>query len=513
MAGQKRYFFLNENIGKGLTGVESSAFLRAKLFKEYLGIIPTFVTFCYNNDLRINQQKFIDAGVLDADVPVLNMFDFYCDKVEMADKDNDQSLTRQSGATYELPNNDLDYRILRNNQLSMYVKYHSHKRLVHFINYFDDNKKIFKRDYFDVQGYLSSSTIIDVPTGRNMIESYVDRTGRERILIHNDVVGDEIKIHRIMLKNSQGMVTDIFNSMMEMVAEFIKRMSRQYHNDELFYIVDRNKQYYPALRQLEHPNIHTIPIIHSMHTTTTDVMKSSLNSNFTAVLADMSDARVTPVVFTKEQKKDIEARFGQADGVAVIPHSSHYDKPFIPFAKRDPMLVTAISRYSDEKQVDKMIDAFAIVHKAVPKARLDIYGYGGQQKALQEQIDKLELTTVVKLKGIIDNPYVAFEKASLSLLTSRCEAFALVVMESLMTGCPVASFDIKYGPSSMIDDGKDGCLSPLNDVQAMADKVIKVLNDPKQHEKMCKNAYEKGKTLHAKAVSKKWQALLSHASF
>lgn len=512
MKPQKRYFFLNENIGKGLTGVESSAFLRAKLFKEYLGIVPTYVTFTYNNDLRINQQKFIDAGMLDPDMPILNMFDFYCDKVELAENDNDQSVTRQMGAYYELPNNELDYRIFRNDKVSMYLKYHSHKRLVHFINYLDDNKKIYKRDYYDIQGYLSKTTIIDIATGRNIIESFMDRQGRERILIHNDVTGDAIEINKIMLKNPQGMVTDVFDSIVDMTTHFINQLSHQYYNDELFYIVDRNKQYYPGLRQVEHPNLHIIPIIHSMHTNTTNVMTAPLNSNFTPVLADLSDSRVTPVVFTQEQKNDIEARFGQADAISVIPHSSHYDAKFIPFVKRDAMLVTAISRYSDEKQVDKMIDMFAIVHKALPKAKLDIYGYGGQQKKLQEQINKLKLTEVVKLKGIINNPYAAFEKAGLSLLTSRCEAFALVVMESLMTGCPVASFDIKYGPSSMIDDGKDGCLSPLNDVQAMADNVVKVLKNPKQHEIMCKNAYEKGKTLHAKAVSKKWDKLLTDLS-
>ncbi|KGQ36512.1 hypothetical protein QV08_08275 [Gallibacterium salpingitidis] len=507
---KKRYFFLNENIGKGLTGVESSAFLRAKLFREYLGITPVFVTFRYNNELQQNQKTFIKSGILDPNIPLLNIYDFYCEKEEPASENNNQSVMRQTDATYEVVGNTLDYRVLRNEQLSMYIKYHENSRLVSFINYFDHNKKIFKRDFYDYQGYLSKICCLEPNTGRYITESYLDRNGKTRVIIHNDVTGENVKVSRILVLNKQGMVESIFNSLDEFVYDFTKKISERYYSDELFFIVDRNKPFYCGLRQLNHPNLHIIPIIHSMQTAGIDVMKGSLNSNFQEVFADLSDSMVYPIVFTEQQKQDIETRFGVKDKLTVIPHSTHYKEPYVKFEDRNPLLLTAISRLSPEKQVDKIIDVFALINKAIPETKLDIWGYGGLDKTLQEQIDKLSLSHAIKLRGITDNPYKIFKQSGMSFLTSRCEAFALVIMESLVTGCPAASFDIKYGPSSMIKDGINGILSPLNDVETLANKAIKILKNPDLHEKMCKNAYEMGKNLHASEVAKLWGEMLKN---
>ena len=45
-------------------------------------------------------------------------------------------------------------------------------------------------------------------------------------------------------------------------------------------------------------------------------------------------------------------------------------------------------------------------------------------------------------------------------MTSSFEGYPLSTLESMSRGCPVVSYDIKYGPREQITDGVDGFLVP-----------------------------------------------------
>ena len=53
-----------------------------------------------------------------------------------------------------------------------------------------------------------------------------------------------------------------------------------------------------------------------------------------------------------------------------------------------------------------------------------------------------------------------------------------VTLEDFRFGCPVLSYDIKYGPRDQITDGVDGFLVPAGDLTAMADRVVQLIDDP-----------------------------------
>ena len=55
-------------------------------------------------------------------------------------------------------------------------------------------------------------------------------------------------------------------------------------------------------------------------------------------------------------------------------------------------------------------------------------------------------------------PLVEFEKSKASILTSKYEGFGLTIMESIEMGCPVLSYDVRYGPNEIINHGENGYL-------------------------------------------------------
>ena len=101
-----------------------------------------------------------------------------------------------------------------------------------------------------------------------------------------------------------------------------------------------------------------------------------------------------------------------------------------------------------------------------------------------------DLTTEL---GICDNvvfnthtnqPERVFQHATASLLTTQYEGFGMTIMESIHNGCPVVSYDVRYGPSELIIDGENGLLIDAGDVTAFANGIEKVRNIKREDVKL-----------------------------
>ena len=90
----------------------------------------------------------------------------------------------------------------------------------------------------------------------------------------------------------------------------------------------------------------------------------------------------------------------------------------------------------------------------------------------------------IRDRGYTSTPEQVFRGAGLSIMTSRRESFGLAVIESILQGCPVVSFDVKYGPRRVIEDGVNGFIVPDNDVAGMAQRIIEIMQNPVLHERM-----------------------------
>ena len=64
------------------------------------------------------------------------------------------------------------------------------------------------------------------------------------------------------------------------------------------------------------------------------------------------------------------------------------------------------------------------------------------------------------------------------LMTSVNEGYPLATLESMAFGCPVVSYDIKYGPRDQITDGVDGFIVPAGDVEAVAERCVQMIDSP-----------------------------------
>ena len=145
--------------------------------------------------------------------------------------------------------------------------------------------------------------------------------------------------------------------------------------------------------------------------------------------------------------------------------------------------------------------------KEIPDAKLEIYGRGPEEKRLEEQIKNLKLENNVFLRGYTDTPLPIFKNAALSVFTSAAEGFGLTLVESICNGCPAFAFDIKYGPSEIINDGQTGYLTPRFDKEEFARKIIKFYKDEQLQKTMSKNCYKEASRFSTEQFLENWYSM------
>ena len=92
--------------------------------------------------------------------------------------------------------------------------------------------------------------------------------------------------------------------------------------------------------------------------------------------------------------------------------------------------------------------------------------------------------------------------------TTNFDNTPVSVIEAMALGLPVVSTNVG-GMSFLIDDGKDGLLSPPKDVQAFVDSISRLLNDTGLARQLAQNARKKAEGFDWTTVKSLWEEVLS----
>jgi glycosyltransferase involved in cell wall biosynthesis len=137
--------------------------------------------------------------------------------------------------------------------------------------------------------------------------------------------------------------------------------------------------------------------------------------------------------------------------------------------------ILSVGTLKIEKNYKSLIQAFSKIAKNY-NAKLVILGNGSQRYELERLILKLGLQDKVLLPGFVLDTGPWYNGADLFVLSSLWEGFGNVVVEALEYGVPVVSTDCG-GPSEILNNGTYGMLVPIDSPNALADAMVKSLND------------------------------------
>lgn len=176
--------------------------------------------------------------------------------------------------------------------------------------------------------------------------------------------------------------------------------------------------------------------------------------------------------------------------------------------ERDKVVVHS-GRLVDFKNQLMLIRAFEKVHQKHPDYLLKIYGpdsLDGTKEKLEVLIDKLHAQEYVKLMGASATLEKDMLHAAVAAYSSDYEGMPNVVLEAMALGLPVVSTDCPPGgPRMVISPGENGLLVPVNDDQAMAEAINRLIEDRELAAKLGNNASQIGKKASSEVVFEEWR--------
>ncbi len=197
--------------------------------------------------------------------------------------------------------------------------------------------------------------------------------------------------------------------------------------------------------------------------------------------------------------RDLERQLGLGTGTVKVLNNPVVNEDLIArsqadlhhpwFAANHPPVFLAVGRLNPQKDFFNLLNAFAQVRKH-HDARLIILGEGTERTKLETAIAKLGIAEDVLLPGFVKNPYAYMRRASCFVLSSRHEGLPTVLIEAMACGCPVVATNCPSGPDEILDRGTYGSLVPIGDSEALAEAMVKILENPPETELLTERASE-----------------------
>ena len=145
-----------------------------------------------------------------------------------------------------------------------------------------------------------------------------------------------------------------------------------------------------------------------------------------------------------------------------------------PTSNKEPRILF-LGRLDYEKHIHNLLKAVALLPESL-NVQVEIVGDGGEREYLEKLAVDLGIAKNVLFQGHITDKELpkAYERATLFAMPSIAELQSIATMEAMASGRPVVAADAMALPH-LVHDGDNGYLFPPDDVEAFADRLLKVL--------------------------------------
>lgn len=146
-------------------------------------------------------------------------------------------------------------------------------------------------------------------------------------------------------------------------------------------------------------------------------------------------------------------------------------------------LVVCVARLHPQKDLPTLLAATQRLSDVVEGVRVVIVGDGPDRRALEAEVARRGLGSVVLLTGQRRDTADVLAAADVVVSCARWESVGLVVLEALALGRPVVATPVGVAPD-VIRDGWSGWLVPVGDAPGLATRLQAVLADPAGSERV-----------------------------
>lgn len=193
------------------------------------------------------------------------------------------------------------------------------------------------------------------------------------------------------------------------------------------------------------------------------------------------------------------------DGLAktvVIPNSLPFYPPHGSSCENKQVIF--VGRLNEQKGLEYLVDTWMKVNQKHPDWVLHVFGDGEQKQLLLQMIKEAGLECAIIVNQPTPMIMEMYLESSIFLLTSRFEGFGMVIIEAMICGLPVVSFDCPWGPADIIRDGEDGFLVEYLNTDEAAQRVCQLIESSMLRKNMGVKARLNVQRYNRDVVMKQW---------
>lgn len=179
-------------------------------------------------------------------------------------------------------------------------------------------------------------------------------------------------------------------------------------------------------------------------------------------------------------------------------------------------------RLIKRKNVADLITVFAFLKKNYPEIRLIIMGDGDELPNLRSLVQSLDCSSDVSFILSTGNPFKYVARCRISVLPSNREGLPNTIIESMACHTVVIAADCSSGPREIISPDTDplqkldhgyeiteyGILYAVNDIDALKECIIKLLEDDQLVTKIKVKAYDRIQSFNVETIIAQHLSLL-----
>ncbi|QUC64781.1 glycosyltransferase family 4 protein [Nitrosopumilus sp. K4] len=197
----------------------------------------------------------------------------------------------------------------------------------------------------------------------------------------------------------------------------------------------------------------------------------------------MMNLKIDRIHTVSDATKDDIQKLGTKKPIIVIPNCIQDEVQIA--TKTKPRQFACIGRLVFYKNLEVVLNAFKIISKEFPDAKLVIAGDGPHKESLQKLSRGLKIDKNIVFRGHVnsDEKKVILAESNALLFPSLMEGFGLVMLESWQQKRPVLASDIPP-MSDIIEHNKTGLIIDPNDEKKWAEQIIGLVKNPQISDEM-----------------------------
>lgn len=168
--------------------------------------------------------------------------------------------------------------------------------------------------------------------------------------------------------------------------------------------------------------------------------------------------------------------------------------------------IGTVTRLHDSKGNSYFVDAARLVLNARPNAKFFIVGEGPLRESLEQQARALNLGDRFVFAGFARDIPRVVSAFDLSVFPSLWEGTPLTVFEALAMGKPIVATDAD-GLMDVLTHERDAIVVPRRDTTALADAIVRAIDEPETRARVGAAAYVTGKQYDIAAFVRKMEQL------